>query len=141
MRSLSCSFHKTPESNKSVLTINGERHYLWRAVDQDDNVLDILVQSRRNKQAAKKFFRTLLKGLTSVPRVIIRISGRATARPSVSSYLGWNIGRVTTSITTASVICLEVLYPPSESPCALLCCHMQQVTRTSIIGQRMLACS
>jgi transposase-like protein len=37
------------------LTIHGERHYLWRAVDQDDNVLDILVQSRRNKHAAKKF--------------------------------------------------------------------------------------
>src|SRR5262247_250129 len=53
------------------LTINGERHYLWRAVDQDDNVLDILVQSRRNKQAAKKFFRKLLKGLLYVPRVII----------------------------------------------------------------------
>jgi transposase-like protein len=32
------------------LTINGKHHYLWRAVDQDDNVLDILVQSRRNKQ-------------------------------------------------------------------------------------------
>ena len=54
-----------------LLTINGERHYLWRAVDQDDNVLDILVQHRRNKQAAKKFFRKLLKGLTYVPRVII----------------------------------------------------------------------
>src|SRR2546430_7900843 len=53
------------------LTINGERHYLWRAVDQDDNVLDILVQRRRNKQAAKKFFRKLLKGLTYVSRVII----------------------------------------------------------------------
>jgi DDE domain len=53
------------------LTIHGARHDLWRAVDQDDHVLDILVQSRRNKQAAKKFFRTLLKGLTHVPRVII----------------------------------------------------------------------
>jgi putative transposase len=52
------------------LTINGQRHYLWRAVDQDDNVLDILVQSRRNKKAAKKFFRKLLKGLQYVPRVI-----------------------------------------------------------------------
>jgi putative transposase len=52
-------------------TMNGERHSLWRAVDQDDNVLDMLVQRRRNKQAAKKFFRTLLKGLTYVPRVII----------------------------------------------------------------------
>jgi putative transposase len=53
------------------LTINGERHYLWRAVDQDGNVLDILVQRWRDKKAAKKFFRKLLKGLTSVPRVII----------------------------------------------------------------------
>jgi hypothetical protein len=47
------------------LKINGKTHYLWRAVDQDGNVLDILVQSRRNKHAAKKFFRKLLKGLLS----------------------------------------------------------------------------
>jgi putative transposase len=53
------------------LTINGARHYLWRAVDQDGHVLDMLVQSHRNKKAAKKFFRKLLKGLTYVPRVII----------------------------------------------------------------------
>jgi len=53
------------------LTIKGERHYLWRAVDQDGNVLDILVQRRRDKQAAKKFFRKLLQGLTYVPRVIV----------------------------------------------------------------------
>jgi putative transposase len=50
---------------------NGERHYLWRAVDQEGNVLDILVRSRRNKEAAKKFCRQFLKGLTYVPRVII----------------------------------------------------------------------
>jgi putative transposase len=53
------------------LTIHGERYYLWRAVDQDGNVLDILVQSRRNKKAAKRFFRKLLKGCQYVPRVII----------------------------------------------------------------------
>jgi putative transposase len=53
------------------LTINGQRHYLWRAVDHDGHVLDILVQRRRDKAAAKKFFRKLLKGLTYVPRVII----------------------------------------------------------------------
>ncbi len=53
------------------LKINGKTHYLWRAVDQDGNVLDILVQSRRNKAAAKKFFRKLLKGCTYVPRVMI----------------------------------------------------------------------
>ena len=54
-----------------VLTMRGKKHYLWRAVDQHGNVLDILVQSRRNKQAAKRFFRKLLKVLEYVPRVII----------------------------------------------------------------------
>jgi putative transposase len=53
------------------LTIKGERHDLWRAVDQDGHVLDILGQSPRNKKAAKKFFRKLLTRLTYVPRVII----------------------------------------------------------------------
>jgi putative transposase len=53
------------------LTIRGEQHYLWRAVDQDGQVLDILVQRRRDKHAAKRFFRKLLKGLMYVPRVII----------------------------------------------------------------------
>src|SRR5882724_3900982 len=53
------------------LTIHTERHYLWRAVDQDGIVLDILVQHRRDKVAAKRFFRKLLKGLTYVPRVLI----------------------------------------------------------------------
>jgi putative transposase len=45
--------------------------YLWRAVDQDGEVLDILVQPLCNKQAAKKFFRKLLKGLQYIPRAII----------------------------------------------------------------------
>jgi putative transposase len=53
------------------LKIQGKLQYLWRAVDQDGDVLDILVQSRRNKRAAKKFFRKLLKGLRYVPRAII----------------------------------------------------------------------
>ena len=54
------------------LKINGRLHYLWRAVDQDGDVLDIMVQRRRDKKAAKKFFRKLLKGLRYVPRVIVR---------------------------------------------------------------------
>src|SRR5882724_3715874 len=51
--------------------INGQIHYLWRAVDQAGVVLDILVQPHRDKAAAKKFFRKLLKGLHYVPRVLI----------------------------------------------------------------------
>jgi putative transposase len=51
--------------------IRGKIHYLWRAIDQYGNVLDILVQSRRSTKAAKWFFRKLLKGLRYVPRVIV----------------------------------------------------------------------
>ena len=57
--------------DEMFIKIRGKDQYLWRAVDQNGNVLDILVQSRRNKLAAKKFFRKLLKGLQYVPRVII----------------------------------------------------------------------
>ena len=53
------------------LTINGRRHYLWRAVDQDGNVLDILVQPRRDAKAAKRFFRKLLKRQCASPRVLV----------------------------------------------------------------------
>ena len=44
------------------VTIRGQRQYLWRAVDQDGDLIDILVQPRRNRRAAEKFFRKLLKG-------------------------------------------------------------------------------
>ena len=40
------------------VTIQGRQQYLWRAVDEDGNVLDILVQPRRNRPAAVRFFRT-----------------------------------------------------------------------------------
>ena len=53
------------------IRIGGTVHYLWRAVDQNGVVLDILVQSRRNAKAAKRFFRKLLRGLQYVPRVIV----------------------------------------------------------------------
>jgi putative transposase len=71
------------------LKINGRLHYLWRAVDQDGDVLDILVQSRRNKKAAKKFLRKLLKRLRYLPSVIITDklksynAARAEVMPSV----------------------------------------------------------
>src|ERR1700739_2363643 len=53
------------------IRIQGELHYLWRAVDQDGIVLDILVQSRRHAGAAQRFFKRLLKGLQYVPRVLV----------------------------------------------------------------------
>ena len=47
--------------------IQGQQQYLWRAVDEDGDVIDILVQSRRNRRAARRFFRALLKGQGCVP--------------------------------------------------------------------------
>ena len=69
--------------------INGVQQYRWRAVDQDGTVLDILVQSRRDRAAAVQFLRRLLKRLTSVPRVVITAklasygAAMREARPSV----------------------------------------------------------
>jgi putative transposase len=54
-----------------VLKIAGKMHYLWRAVDQDGIVLDVLVQSRRDKKAAKRLLRKLLKRQCRAPRVLI----------------------------------------------------------------------
>lgn len=54
-----------------VITIGGKKHWLWRAVDQDGFVLDVLVQSRRNAKAAKRLMRKLLKGQGRSPRVMI----------------------------------------------------------------------
>ena len=67
------------------IRIRGKQHYLWRAVDQAGNVLDILVQSRRNAAAAMRFFRKLLKGLRYVPRVSSQTSSRATPPPNARS--------------------------------------------------------
>ena len=53
------------------IKINGKTHYLWRAVDQDGNVLDILVTSRRDAKAATRFFRKLLTDLEYLPRVLV----------------------------------------------------------------------
>ena len=53
------------------VAINGRQQYLWRAVDEDGDVLDILVQSRRNRRAAVRFFRKLLKRQGCVPRRLI----------------------------------------------------------------------
>ena len=53
------------------VNIHGRQQYLWRAVDEDGDVIDILVQSRRDRRAATRFFRKLLKGQGCVPRRLI----------------------------------------------------------------------
>ena len=53
------------------VNIQGKRQYLWRAVDQDGDVIDILVQPRRNRRAAERFFRKLLKGQGGEPNRLV----------------------------------------------------------------------
>ena len=57
--------------------IQGERQYFWRAVDQDGDVIDILVQPRRNRRAAQRFFRKLLKGQGREPRRLVTVKLRS----------------------------------------------------------------
>jgi putative transposase len=51
--------------------IRGEQHYLWRAVDQDGEVVDVFLQARRDGKAAKRFFKRLLKAHRHEPRKIV----------------------------------------------------------------------
>jgi putative transposase len=68
-----------------VLKIAGVKHWLWRAVDQTGIVLDVLVQRRRDKQAAKQLLRKLLKKQMRPPRVMITDQLAAAARPKERS--------------------------------------------------------
>ncbi len=88
------------------VTIQGKRQYLWRAVDQDGDAIDILVQPRRDRRAAERFFRKLLKGQgaeplrlvtdklrsygaahrTTMPSIHPRSSELAVGGPSVSAW-------------------------------------------------------
>ena len=51
--------------------IQGQQQYLWRAVDQDGEVVDVFLQARRDGKAAKRFFKRLLKNHTDEPRKIV----------------------------------------------------------------------
>ena len=53
------------------IKINGIQHYLWRAVDQDGEVVDIYLQKRRDGKAAKRFFKRLLKKNRGEPKKIV----------------------------------------------------------------------
>ena len=68
------------------IRINGQQHYLWRAVDQDGDVIDILVQPRRDQRAAERFFRRLLRGQGKEPfRIITDKLQKLLGRPANDS--------------------------------------------------------
>ena len=72
------------------MTIQGRRQYLWRAVDQDGDVIDILVQPRRDRHAAARFFRTLLTGQGRPPRRLVtdKLRSYAAAHRTVMPSVG-----------------------------------------------------
>ena len=75
--------------------IRGERHYLWRAVDQDGDVIDILVQRYRNARAAKRFFRKLLKGQGCTPCQLVtdKLKSYGAAHRSIMPSVDHNTAR------------------------------------------------
>ena len=70
--------------DEMVVKIGGRRMFLWRAVDDEGEVLDVLVQKRRNKAAALKLLRELLKPKESIRRRSSPISSHPTARRRAS---------------------------------------------------------
>jgi putative transposase len=79
-----------PRATRLFVTIQGRRQNLWRAVDQDGDTLEVLVQSRRDRRAAERFFRKLLKEQGTTPLSLITdklksySAARRTTMPSVS---------------------------------------------------------
>ena len=79
--------------DEMVVRINGRRMFMWRAVDQEGEVLDVLVQKRRNKRAAQRLLRKLLRkqrdapdeivtdGLASYGAALETLGGRSRHRP------------------------------------------------------------
>jgi putative transposase len=65
------SRHDIWHLDEVVITIAGQQHWLWRAVDQDGYVLDEIVQSRRDSKAAKRLLRRLLKRQGRPPKRLI----------------------------------------------------------------------
>ncbi len=67
------------------VSIRGRRHYLWRAVDQDGDVIGVFLQPRRDRFAAERFLRRLLQGQGAEPRRLITDSFAAIRPPTAPS--------------------------------------------------------
>ena len=84
--------------------INGETRYLWRAVDQDGDVIDILVQKHRNAHAAKRFFRKLLKRQGSEPWRLVtdKLGSYGAAHRNIMSSVAHNTERYANNLAEVS---------------------------------------
>lgn len=81
-----------------VIPINGVKHWLWRAVDANGDTLDILVQTRRNAKAAKRFLARLIAQFGQ-PRVVITDKLRSYIKPITRQAPGAIIGPTRASTT------------------------------------------
>ena len=80
--------HATWHLDEVYLKIGGRMVYLWRAVDAEGQVLDVLVQSKRNKHAALKLMRKLLKKYAFAPKRLVTDDLRSYApRPAIIEHL------------------------------------------------------
>jgi len=70
-RKLRGAMNDTWYMDEVFIKINGVLHYLWRAVDENGDEIDILIQKRKDKRAAIRFFKKLLKGQGSAPKRIV----------------------------------------------------------------------
>jgi putative transposase len=66
-----CGFGDTFYIDEVFVKINGKQHYLWRAVDQDGEVVDVFLQARRDGAAARRFFKRLIRSHGGEPRKIV----------------------------------------------------------------------
>jgi len=71
MRRKHRGFGDTFYIDEVFVRINGKQHYLWRAVDQDGDVVDVYLQAKRDGPAAKRFFKRLLRSNNGEPRKIV----------------------------------------------------------------------
>ena len=102
--------------DEMTVSIQGKRKYLWRAVDQDGDVLDILVQSRKDKRAAKRFFRKLLKGQGRTP-----------------------LEMTTDKLRSYAAAKREIM--PSVGHCQYKYATTEQKYRTNILGSKNVKCA
>src|SRR5215510_8774590 len=91
------------------IRINGRQQYLWRAVDQDGDVIDILVQPQRDQRAAERFFRRLLRGQGAEPLRIITDKLR-----SYSAAIRTIFGNVTHSVERYANNRVEASHQPTR---------------------------
>ena len=113
------------------VTIQGRRRYLWRAVDQDGDLIDILVQSRRDRRAATRFLRKVLKDQGRAPRRLITDKLRSY---SAASHRDAIRGPQRAAVREQPSGGLASINPTARAPDAAL--HVRRVRATISLGTR-----